>query len=413
MRPENIILPQRRKTDGHPCHPDGPVAGRDHAVCRYGTLFSGAAARSTHGPGARTTTRVFSLLLIGLISLAASGASATENPLFRSHETLSLVLEFPLQELLRQKQDKATVPGVLRYTDVDGSDIVLDVGVSTRGNSRLDQCRYPPLRINLKKKQVADTLFSGQDKLKLVNLCRDSASYRRYLDQEYYLYRAYNLLSEYSFRVRMLEVTYRERAGRTKDTFPAFFIESDEELANRLEMTPVKSQVVSPSQLDAAELAILTLFQFMIGNTDWSVQKGPGTEACCHNGKVVGPKDSLNSWVVAPYDFDQAGLINASYALPGEKLPIRSVRQRLYRGFCSGNAQLESTIALFNEKRSAIEALFTSSPTGTSTNKAALKYLQSFYRIIDDPKKTRKHLVDHCRGPREQPPVAASAGQTP
>ncbi len=404
---------EQSKTRRHKVQTGGLVGAPDPVACHFGTLCSRPPARSPQRPGPGQPTRLLSLLLIGLVSLAASGAIATENPLFQSHETLSLVLEFPLRDLLRQKQDKATVPGVLRYTDVDGNDIVLDVGVSTRGNSRLDECRYPPLRLNLKKKQVAATLFGGQDKLKLVNLCRDTASYRRYLDQEYTLYRAYNLVSEYSFRARRLEVTYSEMNGRPKATFPAFFIESDEELANRLEMTPVKSQVVGLSQLDAAELATLTLFQFMIGNTDWSVQKGPGAEACCHNGKVVGPKDSRYSWVVVPYDFDQAGLINASYALPSETLPIRSVRQRLYRGFCSGNAQLESTIALFTEQRAAIEALFTSSPNGTSSNKAALKYLQSFYKIIDDSKKTQKHLIDHCRGPREQPSAAASAGRTP
>jgi len=336
-----------------------------------------------------------------LYSAASSGSIAAENPLFQSDEPLALVLEFPLKELLRQKKEKATVPGVLRYTDIDGRNIALDVGVSTRGNSRLEQCRYPPLSINLKKKQVTSTLFAGQDKLKLVTLCRDTATYRRYLSQEYTIYRIYNLLSDYSFRARMLEVTYRDPSGRQpKDALPAFFIESDKEAAKRLDMTRIKSDVIEYSQLDTNKLSILTLFQFMVGNTDWSVRKGPGTEHCCHNGKVVGPPNSRNDWVVLPYDFDQSGIINASYAMPSELLPIRSVRKRLYRGFCSGNAQLESTIALFNDTRAAIEDLFSNVPDKSSGSKTALRYLQSFFEIVNDPKEIEKQLIDHCRGGR-------------
>jgi hypothetical protein len=138
----------------------------------------------------------------------------------------------------------------------------------------------------------------------------------------------------------------------------------------------------------------------MIGNTDWSVLKGPGTENCCHNGELIGPSGSDTGWVVLPYDFDQSGLINARYALPSDKLPIRSVRQRMYRGFCSSNAHLESTIALFIEKRSAIEQLFIDSPNGAKTHKAALDYLDRFFQIVNDPEKLRHELLDHCRGSR-------------
>jgi hypothetical protein len=338
------------------------------------------------------------LVSVILFSLAMPASPAAENPLFQTDEPLALVLEFPLKDLLRQKKEKATVPGVVRYTDLDGSEVTLDVGVSTRGNSRLEQCRYPPLSINFKKKQVASTIFAGQDELKHVTLCRDTSTYRRYLNQEYIIYRIFNLLTEYSFRARMLEVTYREPSGRQpKEALPAFFIESVEGAAKRVGITRVKSRLVNVSQLDSGHLSILTLFQFMIGNTDWSVRKGPGTEHCCHNGKVVGPPDSVSDWVVLPYDFDQSGMINTSYAVPSEQLPIKTVRQRLYRGFCSTNAQLESTIAIFNDNRAAIEQLF---DDGSSQNKAALKYVQDFYEVVNDPKKRQKQIVDKCQHTR-------------
>ena len=341
------------------------------------------------------------LLTVILFSACMSGSIAAAQSLFESDEPLTLVLELPAKDLLRQAQKKPTVPGLLRYTGIDGIEVVLDVAITPRGKSRLEQCSYPPLSINLKRKQVATTIFAGQNKLKLVTQCRGTAVYRRYLNQEYNIYRIYNLLSEYSFRVRMLDVTYRDSSGRRRDEVQlAFFIESDEEAAGRLMMTTVDTDVVNVSQLDTGQLNIFTLFQFMIGNTDWSVRKGPATEGCCHNGKVIAPPDSRNGWVVLPYDFDQSGIINTSYAMPSDLLPIRSVRQRLYRGFCSGNAQLDSTIATFNDNRAAIEDLFGSGSSGSSPNKAALKYLQGFYEIINDSKKRQKKIVDACRRTR-------------
>lgn len=342
---------------------------------------------------------ILTLVAVGLISVPASSTNADENPLFQANEPLSVVLEFPVKDLLRQARKRPTVPGLLRYTDADAAEVVLDVALMTRGNSRLEQCSYPPLKLDLKQKQVASTIFAGQNKLKLVTQCRKSAVYLRYLNHEYITYRIYSLLTEYSFRVRMLEVTFRDSTGQRQDeVHPSFLIESHGETAARLDMTPIDAKTVDTSQLDPELLSIFTLFQYMIGNTDWSVLKGPGTEACCHNGKVIAPPGSDTGWVVLPYDFDQSGLIDAKYALPSESLPIKSVRHRLYRGFCSSNTLLESTIELFNEKRSAIAKLFVSGPNGSSENKAALEYLRSFFETVNDPKKMQKVLVDHCRG---------------
>lgn len=341
------------------------------------------------------------LISVCLMSVITTGTIAAENPLFQSTEALSVVIELPVRDVLRDAEQRRTVPGLLRFTDADGAEIILDVELTTRGNSRLEQCSYPPLKLDLKRSQVASTAFAGQNKLKLVTQCSGSAASLRYLDQEYIIYRAYNLLSKYSLRVRRLDVTFRDSVGRRRDELhPGFFIESDGEVAARLGMTPVEATVVDIRQLDAGQLSIFTLFQYMIGNTDWSVLKGPGTEKCCHNGEVIAPPGSDTGWVVLPYDFDQSGVINASYAFPSDKLPIRSVRQRLYRGFCSSNAHLGSTIALFNEKRSAIEQLFIDSPNGTKAHKAAIDYLESFFRIVNDPEKMQHELLDRCRWPR-------------
>lgn len=338
------------------------------------------------------------LLAFVLVSSCLCGAATAAQPLFESDEPLSIVLELPLRELLRHAQKKPSVPGILRYRDSGGTEVVLDVEVTSRGKFRLEECSMPPLSINFRKKQVESTLFSGQKKLKLVTQCRGSGVYRRYLEQEFAIYKIYNLLTDYSFRARMLEMTYRDASGRADKVQPAFFIESVKAVAKRQGMKTIEADVVNIAQLEPVQLSILTLFQFMIGNTDWSARKGPSTESCCHNGKVLAPPDSDVGWVVLPYDFDQAGLINTRYSAPSDLLPIKSVRHRLYRGFCATNSQLESTVAVFNNKRAAFEGILADEPAKAADNKKALRYIQSFYEIVNDPKKRQKKIIDACQG---------------
>jgi hypothetical protein len=183
----------------------------------------------------RSLHRALNLAAVILLSGFAFNALAADDPLFQSDEPLALILELPPRNQLPAPQDKPTVPGLLRYTSNDGTDIVLDVAVSTRGNSRLELCSLPPLSINLKRKQVASTLFAEQNKLKIVTQCRKSAAYRRYLNQEFMVYKIHNILSEYSFRVRKLEITYRKSSGGEPDELhSAFVIESAERAAARL-----------------------------------------------------------------------------------------------------------------------------------------------------------------------------------
>ncbi len=342
-------------------------------------------------------SRAAMALATALPALMAAPANAGTAGLFESEETLPIVLELPVHDVLRHAKKKPTVDARLRYLD-KATEIVLKLSLTTRGKSRLEQCRYPPLSINLKKKQAASTVFEGYRKLKLVTPCRGTGVYQRYLDQEYAVYRAYNLLTDYSFRVRKLRVTFRDSNGRQKDeTHEAFFIEPVKAAAARLGMKEIKTPKVRVSQLDPRQLSLMTLFQYLVGNTDWSARKGPGTDDCCHNGKVIGQPGSTDGWVVLPYDFDQSGVINTSYAAPSEKLRIRSVRQRVYRGFCLNNGQLNDTVAFFNAQRAAIEDVFGAATDRKSTNKSALGYVESFYAIINDPEKRRKKIVDACQ----------------
>ena len=243
-------------------------------------------------------------------------------------------------------------------------------------------------------------MFEGQNRLKLVTLCRSGNAYRDYLAQEYQVYRAYNALTERSFRVRWVSIEYVETEGRRPEstTASAFLIERDSEVAERAGMEAIKVTSLRISQLDSAGAALVSLFQYMIGNTDWSPIAAPPGENCCHNSKLIGPEESDAERLVLPYDFDQVGLINAGYARPSSAVPIRSVTQRLYRGYCSLNDDLAAAVQLLNERRSDVEAAFEAGDVRDRARGRALSYLEDSYERMNDPRSFERNLISVCRG---------------
>ncbi len=339
-------------------------------------------------------------LFVLLLQTSSPGCDVrSERPLFDCDERLAVTIELPMKTLLREAEDRPLLDGRLVYEAADGEQVALDVRVMSRGHSRLVICSFPPLSISFHPSQVEGTVFAGQTKLKIVTQCKRGSRYLDYLKLEYGIYRAFNQVSDIAFRVRLLEITFRdsERANRERREF-AFVIESVDEIEVRSNLEAVKEKRASPGQLDKRYAAIYELFQFMIGNTDWSMLKGPGDENCCHNGKLLRPPGAEQGWIVVPYDFDQAGVISTPYALPHEELPIRSVRQRLYRGRCAHLATLEEDIALFNERRDAIEAALASGGLSQRAERKQATFIAGFYEVVNNPAERTRHIVGRCRG---------------
>ena len=339
----------------------------------------------------------FQVLIAFLQATSAGCPLDADQPLFECDQVLELELELPLRTLKRQAEDRPELDAKVRYADATGQPVEFDAKVTTRGHSRLEMCSFPPLSLLMKKGDVKNTLFAGQKKLKIVMPCQRGGRYLEYLRQEYGIYKAYEVVAEPAFRVRMLNITFRDSEQDDSEESVAFFIESINEVADRSELERVKLNRVDPARLDAQNSSIYELFQFMIANTDWSKSKGPGEEDCCHNGKVLAPPESENGWFVLPYDFDQSGIINTEYAVPSDNLSLRSVRQRLFRGRCEFIGEMDKTIALFNERRSEIEAALSAGGVTDRTDHSQRKFVDGFYKIVNDEKKRRKQIDDKCR----------------
>jgi hypothetical protein len=324
-------------------------------------------------------------------------------PLFASHELLEITIEAPLKSLTRERDrdDREAFDGTLQYVSSDGSSVTLDVSLRTRGRFRLRRrtCNFPPLRLNFKKSQVEETVFAGQDRLKLVTHCQDRRDeYEQYVLQEYLVYRTYNLLTDLSFRVRLARITYIDlEQSRDPLVKYGFLIEDEAAMAARSGWEVLEVPQVPPSQMRQDQLVLFEVFQFMMGNTDWDpFLTEPDRGVCCHNVVIVGSMTELA--IPVPYDFDWSGVVSARYATPDPKIGTRNVRERRYWGICRPRAELESVFPLFREKREAIYELH-GSQLGLDPKrlKSTLEYFDEFYEIIGDERKVTREMERQCR----------------
>jgi hypothetical protein len=330
---------------------------------------------------------------------AQDAGEAANWPLFRNQDTLPVRIEAPLSTLMRERSDKEYLEGALSYTDASGQEVKLDLRLRARGRYRRQDttCDLPPIRLNFKKKQVEGTEFAGQDKLKLVTHCQENRDrYEQYVLKEYLAYRILNTITDHSFRARLLRIDYVDTDRNDEvDTRYGFVIEDDELLAERIGMTVLKVPNIRYGQVDEAQGALVAVYEYLIGNTDFSMFAGAKDDDCCHN--IVLFVKETDGYLPIPYDFDFSGLVNASYAEPNPKLPIRRVTSRLYRGMCEHNAHVDAALATVREKEAAIRELVTSlEGLDEGMREDALKFIDRFYEDTATQESVDRHLVRRC-----------------
>ena len=335
-----------------------------------------------------------------LLASGQTGAQdgAEPHPLFADDTPLTLKLTAPFNTVARDDdaEEREEYPAVIEFPGSDGSPSSLDIEVRIRGKSRASYCDFPPLSLDFPRGETSGTVFEGQNRLKLVVQCKTGSRYRAYLVKEFLIYRMLNALTDRSFRVRWSNVEFVYTDSRRPETRiePAFLIEEDWEAAERLGMEVVDVEKPARESLDFGYTTLLILFQYLIANTDWAVIDGPEGEFCCHNGKVL-QKDE-GPYVVLAYDFDSSGLVNAEYAAPTLR-QIRYVTQRLYRGFCIMNDEVEGAIALLNSRRELLLDILDSDLLEERDRESAVKFVEGGFEVLNDPKDLERRIYEDCR----------------
>jgi hypothetical protein len=335
------------------------------------------------------------LMFPGLLA-ARQGDSAAKKPgrLFRATDPVVMWLSADFKTVFKERDSTSTkqFPASLRYLGEKGDTVSLDVRLSTRGHYRLrpSSCSVPPLKVWFDKEKTKGTLFGGNGSLKLTTHCQKGDRYAQNIYVEYAAYGMYNALTPLSLRARLATVNWQD----TKDpgftiTRPGFWVEDDDDMAARNHGKILKQTGGHAEEMEPHQMAITDLFQYMIGNTDFSLMM-------LHNYRIVQTDTSMNFYPVA-YDFDWSGLVDAPYARPDYRLPIKRVIDRLYRGGCHTPAELTETIGLFKAKKGEIYGILQGTPGLTPDRlKEATRFLDEYFKMIDDPGEVRREFRRVC-----------------
>ncbi len=339
-------------------------------------------------------TFVFCLLVISTRAQKTGISSLTEEPkkgLFESDQILDITLKGNFRQILNDREGEAKYyPVELTYTSEDSNKNSIPIEVKTRGHFRRQKgnCTFPPLLLTFPGNEGnASSFFPARTSLKLVMPCQGE----EFVVHEWLVYQLYNLITPQSFRARLVRVKLVDlKNKRMPSAFYGIILEDEKLMAKRNNMVIVKKKI-RPQQTMQQPFLKMALFEYLIGNTDWSVE-------FLQNIKLIAA-DSTAEAITVPYDFDLSGIVNSPYAKPAPELEMSSVRERRYRGYCIKDLKLfYSTIAFYNRMKNKIYSIYTGcSLIDAKYKKQTLQYLDDFYSIINDPKMLEKELGYPCK----------------
>jgi len=353
----------------------------------------------THNFWKNRKVPLFSGLLFAVISLPAFAQSdSPQAPLFADQSALPIRISGPISTLMKERSDTEYLDGKLSFTGDSGELHELDLRFRARGNYRRKKstCWFPPVRLNLKKKEAKGTVFEGQNVLKIVTHCSPTNKrFEQNILKEYLAYKILELHTPYSFKARLLKTTWADTDKNDEVEKYGFVIEHKNNLAKRNETKIAEIGGTQHSKLDKKQASIVSVFQYLIGNTDFSLVAAIAGESCCHNGILLSKDDKV--YVPVPYDFDFAGIVDAPYAEPSPNFSINSVTTRLYRGHCSVNPELSETLTLFQENKDAVLELITNQEgLSERERKRTLKFVNKFYKELENPEKLEAKFLKKC-----------------
>lgn len=312
--------------------------------------------------------------------------------LFDNNELFHLTILSDFRQLAHEKGNPKYQNAIYKLIIRDTVQVVNSMRIKARGNFRRDLCSSPPIKLNFKKTKFFTDATDNLKTLKLVNVCRQSNIYQEYIFKEYLTYRLLNILTEKSLRVRLIKIDFEDTSKKEKSSSSyGFIIEDIDELGRRLNALEIKNKLTNQDLTETEHLNLITTFQFMIGNTDWSIPE-------LHNFKLLKSIEVKYPRPYAiPYDFDFSGFVDASYAHPNEILPINEVRERLFRGLCRSPEDMAETFEYFRTKKEEIFTLLNEFSFYSETSrKRSIRYIEEFYEIIDSPKRVKRYFTVNC-----------------
>lgn len=318
---------------------------------------------------------------------------AEERRLFTDEKPIEFKLVGNFKVISKDRDTLSTKEywGEVQMSDGTGGEVKIPVQLRTRGHYRLANrnCSFVPLRLDFKKGEVKETVFNGQDKLKLVTHCNSNALYEEYMVREYLAYKVHNLISPRSYRARMARVTYVDSAtGTPIETRNGVFLEHEDDVAKRMEGEVVEIRRALFDDVDPKQILELSIFAAFIGHVDWSL-------AALHNVRLV--RQQNGNLLPVLYDMDFTGLVSTRYSIPDPRLGIRSVKDRLYRGPCKDPGELAEFLMPYRDKKDAILKLYDETPGLDGRYRSDAKnWLSQWFKALESPREAKFIFKDNC-----------------
>jgi hypothetical protein len=297
--------------------------------------------------------------------------------LFENESLLEVTLSFDITYFKKVKPDEEYIDAQLTYTFSETEEITRAVRLRARGNYRYRTCPFPPIRINLENSSLGFKDLSEIDNVKLVTHCNTTEEFEEYMLKEFLIYKLYNIITDYSFRVRLLKINYVDIGDEgNNQTRYAFLIEPVDALEERFKSKEVEYDNQELKSFDKRIVDRVGVFQFMIGNCDWFLPTLHNLKGFSNTGN---PESDL---LVVPYDFDYSGFVNAEYAVPREDLNLTEIRDRAFVGHCTDDKSWLTVLKEFEGHHDQfIETIKNFTYLDRKTRRDLRNYIDSFFTL--------------------------------
>jgi hypothetical protein len=311
---------------------------------------------------------------------------------FGSDEPVKMTLTFDVKGLIKTKSDPENFDATITLVTSENDTLTQSIKVKARGEMRRNYCSFPPIMLKFKDNKDGDEPILSNGNIKLVTHCGASSTFESYIFKEYLAYKLYNLVTPYSYRTRLAIIEYKDVNTGYSLTEYGFVIESTDQLAQRNNSTIVDNPNITQKNMDDYEMARVAFFNYMIGNTDWSVHEQ-------HNVKVLKPLETnVDKGIPVTYDFDYSGFVSTRYSAPSAVLPIKYVTDRYYLGTCISEDILSEVIDEFEAmKTQFISTIENFNFLSNGHKKKAQAFISGFYKKYRTDNLLISDLTSTCK----------------
>jgi hypothetical protein len=284
-----------------------------------------------------------------------------------------VTIEMDLTTIMAQRNSDTYFPAAV----ITDNGLTFKAEVRPRGKYRRKNAVYPPLKLKFKKKELIAAGMDTLNEIKLVLPAYDNALGDELVIREYLAYKMFEKLSPVHVKARLIRLTIRDtHVEKSKKNMFAILVEDAEETAARYNGVEIEEYGISPDSLAANQAALLVMFEYMIGNTDWDI-------SMMRNVRLIRTQAG-GKILPLPYDFDFSGLVSAPYASPSSDTGLKTVRDRFLMSNGIKPDALRRAVMNLRKNRQAIYDICRNRFVSRETSDDMMLFLDTFYNQIGE-----------------------------